>query len=76
MAPADRRSGSRPAGNGRAAKTVRERADERREALLEDMREAIASGRLVVRQMTAEERRKFPPRPTPSDGRGSGRRRR
>jgi hypothetical protein len=34
----------------------------RREAKLERIREQIKSGRLVVRQMTAAERKKFPPR--------------
>lgn len=44
-------------------KTTRERADERREAKLELVREQVASGSLVIRQMTDEERRRYPPRP-------------
>ena len=44
-------------------KTTRERAQERREAKLELVREQVASGSLVIRQMTDEERRRYPPRP-------------
>ena len=41
-------------------KTTRERADEKREAKLELVREQLASGSLVIRQMTDEERRRYP----------------
>lgn len=44
-------------------KTVRQRAEEKREAKLALVREQVASGSLVIRQMTAEERRRYPPRP-------------
>jgi hypothetical protein len=46
-----------------APKTTRERADEKREAKLELVREQLANGSLVIRQMTDEERRRYPPRP-------------
>jgi hypothetical protein len=46
-------------------KTARERAEEKREAKLEQMREQVESGSLVIRQMTDEERRRFPPRQSP-----------
>lgn len=44
-------------------KTTRERAEEKREAKLELVREQVESGSLVVRQMTDEERLRYPPRP-------------
>jgi hypothetical protein len=44
-------------------KTARERADEKRLAKLELVREQVENGSLVIRQMTAEERRRHPPRP-------------
>jgi hypothetical protein len=44
-------------------KTTRERAEEKREAKLELVREQVASGSLVIRKMTDEERRRYPPRP-------------
>lgn len=44
-------------------KTSRERAEEKRLAKLALIREQVESGTLVVRQMTAEERRRHPPRP-------------
>ena len=43
-------------------KTARERADERREQKLELIREQVASGSLVIRVMTDEERERYPPR--------------
>ncbi|HET7744546.1 MAG TPA: hypothetical protein VFK76_07370 [Gaiellaceae bacterium] len=39
--------------------TSKERAAEAREAKLENVREQVASGSLVIRQMTHEERRKW-----------------
>ena len=42
-------------------KTTRERADERREAKLELMREQVANGSLVIRSMSDEERKQYPP---------------
>jgi len=43
-------------------KTTRERAEERREAKLELIREQVANGSLVIRTMSAEERKRYPPR--------------
>jgi hypothetical protein len=51
-------------------KTTRERAEERRVAKLELVREQVESGSLVIRDMTDEERRRYPPRP-PKPRRGS-----
>ena len=45
------------------SKTTRGRADEKREAKLELVREQVQSGSLVIRQMTDDERRQYPPRP-------------
>ena len=44
-------------------KTTRERAEEKRQAKLDLVREQHESGSLVIRQMTEEERRRYPPRP-------------
>ena len=44
---------------------TREKADEKRAAKLELVREQVQSGSLVIRQMTAEERGRYPPRPVP-----------
>jgi hypothetical protein len=43
-------------------KTARERAEERRAEKLALVREQVQSGSLVIRQMTDEERRRYPPR--------------
>ncbi|MEA2196086.1 MAG: hypothetical protein QOJ25_137 [Solirubrobacteraceae bacterium] len=51
-------------------KTTRERAEERRVAKLELVREQVENGSLVIRPMTEEERRRYPPRP-PKPRRGS-----
>ena len=40
-------------------KTTRERAQERRDAKLEQVQEQVANGSLVIRQMTAEERKRY-----------------
>ena len=42
-------------------KSTRERAEEKRAEKLEHVRQQIQSGSLVIRQMTAEERRRYPP---------------
>jgi len=47
----------------RTPKTTRERADEKREEKLEQVREQVQNGSLVIRQMTDEERSRYPPRP-------------
>ena len=44
-------------------KTARERAEDLRAEKLQKISEQIASGRLIVRKMTAEERLRYPPRP-------------
>jgi hypothetical protein len=44
-------------------KTTRERAEEKRQAKLEFVREQVDSGSLVIRKMTDDERRANPPRP-------------
>ena len=50
------------------------RQQEQREEKLRNIREQVAEGKLVVRQMTPAERKRFPPRaPTPRRGE-SGRR--
>jgi hypothetical protein len=46
---------------GDEVKTPRERAEEKRAEKLERVREQVESGSLVIRQMTAEERRRYPP---------------
>ena len=38
------------------------RQQEKREEKLRDIRAQVASGKLVIRQMTPDERRRFPPR--------------
>jgi hypothetical protein len=53
-------------------KTQRERAEEKRQAKLEAIREQVDGGGLVIRPMTPEERRQYPPRPV--DFRRHGRR--
>ena len=52
--------------------TTREKAEERRKAKLELVREQVDSGSLVIRQMTAEERRRYPPRPVQPKRRWAG----
>lgn len=47
-------------------KTARERAEEKRQAKLALVREQVESGALVIRQMTDEERRRYPRRPAPA----------
>ncbi len=43
-------------------KTTRERAEEKRVEKMENIREQVANGRLVVRKMTDEERLQYPER--------------
>lgn len=54
---------------GPPMKTTRERAEEKRQAKLEVVREQVEAGSLVIRQMTEEERRRYPPRPPRPKGR-------
>lgn len=52
-------------------KSGRERAEEQREAKLQIVREQVENGSLVIRSMTDEERRRYPPRPVlPERSRG------
>lgn len=46
-----------------ATRTARERAEDKRTEKLALVREQVDSGSLVIRQMTDEERRRYPPRP-------------
>ena len=41
--------------------TARERAERKREEKLENVREEVKAGSLVIRQMTDEERARYPP---------------
>lgn len=54
--------------------TTQLRQQEKREEKLRNIREQVADGKLVIRQMTREERRKFPPR-EPGAGRPASKRR-
>jgi hypothetical protein len=44
-------------------KTQQERSEEQRRSKLADMQRQVKDGSLVVRQMTADERERNPPRP-------------
>ncbi len=44
-------------------KSAREKSEEKRQAKLEEIREQVDSGTLVIRPMTPEERQQYPPRP-------------
>ncbi len=44
------------------------RQQEQHERKLEEIREQVANGRLVIRQMTAAERKRFPPRAPAAKG--------
>jgi hypothetical protein len=44
-------------------KTAHERAEQKRVEKLKLVREQVESGSLVIRKMTDEERRRYPPRP-------------
>jgi hypothetical protein len=57
-------------------KTSRQRAEEKRAEKLKRVREQVETGSLVIRQMTAEERRRYPPvapQPKPPVDREHGR---
>jgi hypothetical protein len=51
-------------------KTARERAEEKRQEKLDLVREQVESGALKIRQMTPEERRRYPPKPARPKGPG------
>jgi hypothetical protein len=44
--------------------TQAERAAEKRKAKLEDVQRQVEEGSLTIRKMTAEERKRFPPKPS------------
>jgi hypothetical protein len=48
-----------------AVKTQREKAEEERQVKLDLVREQVQNGTLVIRQMTEEERRRYPAPTTP-----------
>jgi hypothetical protein len=51
-------------------RTTRERAEEKRQEKLEFVRQQVESGSLVIRRMTEEERKRYPPRaPRPNQHR-------
>jgi hypothetical protein len=50
------------------------RQQEKHEEKLKDIREQVEQGKLVIRQMTAEERKRFPPRQGTRPGKGARRR--
>ena len=54
-------------------KTAHERQEEQRQAKLKLMRQQIKAGKLVVRKMTDEERKKYPPGPEKPKRRYTGR---
>jgi hypothetical protein len=43
--------------------TIRERQEEKRRVKLEEIRRQVANGSLVIRRMTDEERKQYPPVP-------------
>jgi hypothetical protein len=49
------------------------RQQERREEKLKDIREQVAQGKLVIRRMTSEERRRYPRREPGTKPRGNKR---
>jgi hypothetical protein len=48
--------------------TYQLRQQEQHEKKLQDIRDQIAAGKLVIRKMTPEERRRFPPRDPSASG--------
>jgi hypothetical protein len=52
-------------GEERTVKTPAERKEEARQQKLEEIQEQVESGSLVIRPMTKQERRRFPPKPRP-----------
>jgi hypothetical protein len=61
------RSNAQPTWSGRLVKTSRERAEEKRQEKLESVAEQVENGQLIIRQMTDEERRRYPPLPSKSE---------
>ncbi len=50
------------------------RQQEEHEKKVKEIREQVAAGKLVIRKMTAEERRRFPPRDPAASGERAKRR--
>jgi hypothetical protein len=50
------------------------RQQEKHEEKVKDIREQVAQGKLVIRQMTAEERKRYPPREAGASRKGAKRR--
>jgi hypothetical protein len=46
--------------------TQADRAAEKRRAKLEDVKRQVKDGSLTIRKMTAEERKRYPPKPSKS----------
>jgi hypothetical protein len=46
-----------------AKRSTADIANERRAAKLDSLREQVENGSLVIRQVTAQERKRYPPRP-------------
>jgi len=55
--------------DARHMKTVHERQEEQRQAKLAAIEDQIKAGTLVVRKMTAAERKQYPARPQPEKAR-------
>jgi hypothetical protein len=49
--------------------TQADRAAERRRVKLEEIQQQVKDGSLTIRKMTAEERKRYPPRPSKGRGR-------
>jgi hypothetical protein len=49
-------------------KTAKERAEEQKRAKLALIRKQVKAGKLVIREMTPAERKKYPPRPVQPKG--------
>lgn len=54
-------------------KTMRERAEDKRQEKLELINEQLDNGSLVIREMTDEERLRYPPQTSPPPERGKRR---
>jgi hypothetical protein len=57
---------AQPPLSGRLMKTARERAEEKRQEKLDAVAKQVDNGMLVIRPMTEEERRRYPPLPAQS----------
>jgi hypothetical protein len=55
-------------------KTQQQRSEEKRQSKLEQIQQQIDAGTLVVRKMTPEERKKFPPRSSDTPAKSKRRR--